>query len=922
MSEEKKLYHLYWGKLDRKTGDSREVEFHPLAYHCLDVAAVAYCFLRNRRTMTRDMADFLGLDQEDFLRLIVILVMLHDLGKFASAFQGLNSRADPRLWSGQSPYPYDAQTAHHDRLGLCFWNYLKEDFLSWCWDWDELTPREKNKATNFLSILMECSLGHHGRPVDTMNIEILEKKYTHAHDISAARAFLNDIAQIDHILPTTLSASVLTDKSLKDRARQLSWPLAGIVVLADWLGSNREFFPYQSSALSLPQYWEQALGKAEKALQQAELDAVPAVSAFRSIEHHFRFAPSPLQDWAQTVDVDGGPQLFILEDVTGAGKTEAALALTHRLLQAGAADGFYFGLPTMATSNAMFNRVADYYLQMLRQPDGSVPSIVLAHGARDMHPAFRQAVHEQEREDGAYASADDTATIRCNQWLGDSRKKALLAPVGVGTIDQALLAALPRKHQSLRLLGLSRKVLVFDEIHAADAYMFELLESLLTMHVHQGGSAVLLTATLPLAQRQRLVNIWLNAMQTEPYSLRNQAFPLATSVNMFRGERVQEHTLASRAGSERRVDVQFLQSVDTCLDVVVDAVEQGRCVVWVRNTVAEAIEAYRAVRGQVRHPARCQLFHSRFVMADRQRIETEVLQHFGKSAGASQRAGRVLITTQVFQESLDADADVMISDLCLIDDLIQRAGRLHRHARDTQGNRQAPGQADARGTPILWVHAPPWQDEPLHDWLKKADFGGTQAVYRSPGRLWLGMRKLRELGGWSLPEQARELIEAVYGEQADDAIPESLRQEEQRVEGKDRSMAASARSNALKWEQGYSMQGRQNWYEDELDISTRYSDVDVANVVLLRHSEYGLVPWVQDDRFAWELSTVRLPQKRYASRLPPLSDAEQSHWDALTQQHRKLQFLHPWVVDQDGTIAYDAELGVYEKIPAEAGNGR
>src|SRR5690606_33965353 len=121
---------------------------------------------------------------------------------------------------------------------------------------------------------------------------------------------------------------------------------------------------------------------------------------------------------------------------------------------------------------------------------------------------------------------------------------------------------------------------------------------------------------------------------------------------------------------------------------------------------------------------------------------------------------------------------------------------------------------------------------------------------------------LRELGGWRLPEQARELIEAVYGEQAYEDIPESLREEERRGEGKDRGMAAAGRSNALKWEEGYAALLRPSWYEDELDISPRYSDEEVANVVLLRRTEQGLMPWVADERLAWELSTVRLSQKR------------------------------------------------------------
>lgn len=373
--------------------------------------------------MAQHMADFLGMSTDDFIRLVVLLVVLHDLGKFSSAFQALNPFPDERLWPGKSTHPYDADQAHHDRLGGYFWEKLGQDILALCPDWETLSSREKNKAANNLWVLMESSLGHHGRPIDRHQLELLgNNKYIDAHNVSAAAEFLKDVTQIQELIPASLLAAVLADRSFKEHAKQLSWPLAGIVVLADWLGSNREFFPYQAEPEPLQTYWDKTLAKADRALRQAELADMPTVSPFQSIEQHFQFSPSPLQDWAQKVYVDDTPQLFILEDVTGAGKTEAALVLTHRLLQAGAADGFYFGLPTMATSNAMFNRVADYYLQMLRRPDGSAPSIVLAHGARDMHPAFRQAVQAQDQDDGMYASGDETATMRCNQWLGDSRK--------------------------------------------------------------------------------------------------------------------------------------------------------------------------------------------------------------------------------------------------------------------------------------------------------------------------------------------------------------------------------------------------------------------------------------------------------------------------------------------------------------------
>lgn len=630
-----------------------------------------------------------------------------------------------------------------------------------------------------------------------------------------------------------------------------------------------------------------------------------------SIKEHYGFEPTPLQQWAETVPVDDTPQLFILEDVTGAGKTEAALALTHRLMEAGAASGFYFGLPTMATSNAMFSRVAEHYLQMLETDEGSKPSIVLAHGARDMHEQFREAVWASAKLDANYASTDASATAQCNSWLADSRKKALLAPVGVGTIDQTLLAVLPRRHQSLRLLGMNRKVLIFDEIHSADEYMFELFESLLSLHLHQGGSAILLTATLSQQQRQRLVNIWAEPLQVENQQIQSAAFPLATKVSMANG--VEEEPLESRADVSRKVNVSFFHNEKSCVDALVEAAQKGECAVWVRNTVNDALDAYDALVKEL-GKENCLLFHSRFALQDRKQIEKEVLTIFGKESRVSDRKGKVLVATQVFQESLDADADLMISDICPIDDLIQRAGRLHRHTRNELGEYQR-GIQDAREEPLLYVHAPAWVAEPDKNWLSDS-FQNTEYVYRSPGRLWLGMQKLQELGGWRMPEDARELIEAVYSVEAENNIPEALVEQEQKVMGEIRAKVARAQSSLIDWKHyGYSDQSSLVWYEDDTDVSTRFSDVETAEVVVLKLKDNGKLDfYAEDKRFALPLSTVKLGVNKYLKKMA-LIEEQDERLSELKNNYSKIKFeyLNLWLPESDVDFGYSPSSGVFEK---------
>ncbi len=900
-------YFQYWGKAKRDP-EQPGADYHLLPYHCLDVAAVGYLLLDPNKPLTQDLADFLDIKPAQLRVIWAFCLALHDLGKFASAFQQLYPNGYKALQQPNRVKTYDGRDYRHDRMGLYFWEQSKTVIMTALLRETECSPREQEIAADTFLVLMDCVLGHHGQPVDKNDSRSI-KRFTETHNLADSQQFILEVA--DYLKPA-LPLDKLLSKEWRRRLEQVSWQFAGIAVLADWVGSDRHFFHYCDAPKPLEEYWPIALNNAQSALANTDLHRQPDVLPFSSVRELFGFDPTPLQAWAETVPLSQSPQLFILEDVTGAGKTEAALTLTHRLMQSGIADGFYFGLPTMATSNAMFSRVADHYHKMLAWQDDQQPSIVLAHGAREMNQRFREAILASGVSDTDYDRSDISATAQCNQWLADSRKKALLAPVGVGTIDQALLAVLPRRHQSLRLLGLNRKVLIFDEVHAADEYMLELLESLLALHFSQGGSAILLTATLSLKQRERLCNVWLKSACLPQNVLQKSDFPLATQVSPDPDSPVVEQPLASRASVSREVSVTQLTSFDACLQVLFGAVEAGQCVVWVRNTVNDAIEAFDVVRSRMMNPDDCLLFHSRFVLADRKQKEDLVLATFGKEAKAADRRGKVLIATQVFQESLDADADVMISDLCPIDDLIQRTGRLHRHTRNVLGGYQQDCN-DARQPPVLYLHAPVWDDTPEADWLSR-DFQPTQFVYRSPGRLWLGLRVLRELGAIRMPAQARELIEAVYSEEAQSQIPASMQKMEDEYVGNALGTSAKAKSNLIDWQHyGYSDRSAKGWHEDRTDISTRYSDRETVEVLLVRETKAGqLVPWIDDPRFAVALSTVKVAKTTYADKLIPIPNHLQPALGVLQQRYRQTEFMTVWLPESDTNFTYHSTTGLCE----------
>lgn len=916
MSYSEKPYLKYWGKADSNTPQGPP--FHLLPWHCLDVAAVAWHLFNPSRPLIHDLSQILRIPVEPLRKLLCALVAMHDLGKFAAAFQNLfdiEMRPKPcHLISHTSHAAYDGKKHRHDMLGWCFFYAAQEKGLL------HTTNNQQSVriTTSTLARWFDVVFGHHGQP--TQHDRSATRRFCHPNDIQAALEWIHDIWSF---FEAQWPYEAMAEDDWPYRFAQVSWLIAGTVILADWLGSDKQYFPYQSDPCNgdLASYWQQTLMRAEQAMKAHGLRHQNHIAPFKSIRTHFGFEhPTPLQQWAASVPIDDSPQLFILEDITGSGKTEAALTLTHRLMACGAADGLYFGLPTMATSNAMFTRASHHSGQMFS--DLKNTSILLAHSANRMNDDFQAILKGSHRDGYSYAEQDRDIRAQCNQWFADSRKKALLANVGVGTIDQALMAALPVKHQPLRVYGLYRKVLIYDELHSADEYMLTLLARLLEIHRAQGGSVILLTATLSMELRQKLLRAWLG--RDLPIHDTHDAFPLASKA-VADGQLTQT-PVQSRPEVSRFVAVDFVHDDIAVLEEIHRAMQQNKCVVWVRNTVHDALQAYQQIcASDIGEPI---LFHSRFTLKDRQTKEQIVLHAFGKDSTHDDRRGKVLIATQVFQESLDADADLLISDLCPIDYLIQRAGRLCRHKRDVMGNRiHDKSIDDERGTPRLVVLAPLWSNHPSDRWYAET-FPKAQHVYPATHLLWLTQKTLQALktdkGGYALPQDARHMIESVYASTAHsaDALPESMHITTQASGQKGREKQHIANNLSVDWQQGYTKSSVQrHWHEDHdgdsAQASTRFVEMETADVMLVKRYGAQWKPWVDDARFAVELSTLRLPayllKPHSASARLSLLDEQQT--TALCQTHPHAKYHRIWCPEEDVNYGYDPMEGFHEKSP-------
>ncbi len=409
-------------------------------------------------------------------------------------------------------------------------------------------------------------------------------------------------------------------------------------------------------------------------------------------------------------------------------------------------------------------------------------------------------------------------------------------------------------------------MLVLDEVHGYDEYINGLIAELLSRHAAQGGHAVLLSATLPLHLRQRFVEAWQQGLITAglasgatPFALLPD-YPLTTQAGV---QGVHSQPCATRASVQRTVQVQHLDSEQAVLAVLEKHLQQGQSVCWIRNTVHDALHACQLLRAQGQT---VQLLHSRFTMHDRLRIEEQVLHDLGKHSGPTQRRGKVLLGTQILQESLDYDVDCMVSDLAPMDLLIQRAGRLQRHLRAADGTRlPASASRDGRPAPVLYLYGPAASSVPDASWYK-ALFPRAAHVYPHHGRLWLTQQALLQAGciitpgSTDQPGAVRNLIEAVYGDAAQ--FPPGLQQQSMQAEGEEWAAGGLAKDTVLGLASSYSASSARNFWEEEAFAATRLGDESTR--IFLACLQAGRVQplhgWVegQSAAFAWEKSALRL----------------------------------------------------------------
>jgi CRISPR-associated endonuclease/helicase Cas3 len=795
----------FWAKLQQREaadGTKSVCAWHSLEHHCADVAACCFALLESTILRQR-LAHLGGLDDLQPIQVarLGFLAALHDFGKANHGFQN-------KAW------PTRSLRAGHVKEALALIGGNGFQVTRRFYEALPLAALDQwslGGRSGLLELLL-AAVCHHGRPY---SIEIQpECRLWDASDERDPIRGIQALLEAAHgWFPTAFEpGSPLPDSSAFQHA------FCGLVTLADWLGSDSErFFPFSDDAGS--DRFPEALERARRALRLTGINSqLPQVflSAERvRFDHVSPYPPRAAQQLFLDLPTPSAGSLAVLEAETGSGKTEAALLHFARLFRAGVVDGLYFALPTRTAATQIHRRTVEA-LERLFPEAHSRPAVIQAV------PGYITADRSQgSRIDPSGCplpsfqvlwTDDSTQALRERGWAAEQPKRYLAGCVVVGTIDQVLLSALGVDHAHLRASALLRHLLVVDEVHASDSYMTRLLESVLEHHLAAGGHALLMSATLGSEARERLER-WPGQPKRDRLRLAQARLEPYPALRWQAPGEAMPPLVPAGASPEKEVTLEIvpeLEDPSLIAELALRHARAGARVLVLRNTVKGCV----AVQGALEERAEvlgcghllftCQGLraphHARFAREDRALLDNAVEAAFGKGSAPGPR---IAITTQTCEQSLDLDVDLLLTDLCPVDVLLQRIGRLHRHAE----RHRPPGYE----RPRVLVLVPAERDLSVLMQANGEVRGGSQglgSVYDDLRVLEATWRLAAGRPSWTIPRDNRELVELATHREALSALVAELggkwRQHEARVVGSVFAERQLADLNLVDWSLGFS----------------------------------------------------------------------------------------------------------------------
>lgn len=670
----------------------------PLWQHLDDAGAVAghlwdaWLAPSVRRLVSSGLPD----GDADGRRLVSWLAGVHDIGKVSPAFAIQAAvLCDRMIGAGYRPpgvmVQHDRARLRHERAGAVA-------LASWL---GERYGYDERASDQFAAVVA----GHHGQFPDesSMTVDGEESLYGEGR-WEGVRC---------HLLDRAAERFEVIDRLDAWRAASFSRPaqmaVTGLVIMADWIASAADYFPLLPVDV-VPAVPEASADDERVAFGLKRLDLSPpwrptpgphdVESLFADRFPHIPGSPRPVQDAvAKAAGAMPVPGLMIVEAPMGEGKTEAAFLAAEILAERSGATGCLVALPTQATSNAMFARMLDW-LNRLPDAGGGNVSVALVHGKAALNDEYQdirfpsRSVVDQEAAHEESGPTVQRLLAVVDEWM-TGRKRAALSSFVVGTIDQVLFAALKARHVMLRQLALVGKVVILDEVHAADVYMARFLDRALEWLGASGVCVVLLSATLPPDRRAALYAAYESGRRGSITAVPRRSATEDAAVDRLLGypsivtSGDDEPTIVELEPSGRRTEVRVSaltsdhgDDLDALVALLRERLRDGGCAVVIRNTVRRVQEAAQRLADEFGAET-VTVAHAQFLACDRIENDARLLSLFGPPGGPGKRPEtHIVVASQVVEQSLDVDFDLMVTDTAPVDLLLQRMGRLHRHRRE------------------------------------------------------------------------------------------------------------------------------------------------------------------------------------------------------------------------------------------------
>lgn len=806
-----------WGKSDMNSSKSKgsggpaSRNWLPLVTHLTDTLGVAEVVWGSMLSeqVKRAVCVSGEVDEARAKRIYLFMCGIHDIGKSSREFvykQGwLKERFEGILPELNVDQPSGAVLRHevvsHYQLGE--WAFSKVMGRS-------ASDRSEDRRTyRHVSSWGVAVGGHHGMMPSKSNGTFInfpqdrEIVYQRAHEQRdewhAHRHAIMDKIMCESGL-THEDLVHMTMTQLRSTGQTL---LCAAVIVADWIASNEELCPLgPEHPPQLPDRNRVKLAVERLGIPDTWYPTNDFDTDFNStfmkrfapegLPTDVQFTPRPVQDAVcahiRRFAPVNGDMLLIVEDATGSGKTEAGLSAAEMLAYRSGARGVMVALPTMATSNAMYARVRRWMSRLGQGGEFTTQLIHSQSAMNDDHSALKRTGMNVQTNASSLCCEDSASVVHA--WMTGSRR-AILSDFSVGTIDQVLYAGLNRKYTVLPHFGLAQKVLVIDEVHDHDVYMRQFLVKVLRWCGAYGIPVVALSATLTPSVRAELHAAYSNTDVGSDYLLPADtvAYPLITSSSSS-SDRVDVTDGIPAVERVKRVKVEMCEDDEDggVLGLVQSVAGVAGCVGFICNTVSKAQRVYAAIRAEMtRLGWEVELLHSRFTIEDRLSKESNLVRRLGPDAGSNRPHKYILVGTQVLEQSLDVDFDVMISDLCPSSALIQRIGRLHRHNRDTRPKEHTEPKVVVTGFGHI---------SGIPDVIKIPI--GTQMVYKKCAPM-LTAATLRDRDVIVTPADVPSIICDPHADSAVELIPEAWKPYFIEAAEKEKETLRTVRDKADKW---------------------------------------------------------------------------------------------------------------------------